>query len=35
MSIGAPDINVPKTGINQNTSTIRESVKIYGKTLPP
>lgn len=35
MSIGTPDINVPKTGINQNTSTMSESVKIYGNTLPP
>lgn len=35
MSIGTPDMNVPKTGINPNTSTMSESVKIYGNTLPP
>jgi hypothetical protein len=35
MRIGIPDMNVPKTGINQKTRTIRESVKIYGNTVPP
>jgi hypothetical protein len=35
MSMGTPEINVPKTGINPNTSTISESVKINGNTAPP
>lgn len=35
MIIGTPEINVPKTGINQNIRTIIERVNIYGKTPQP
>jgi hypothetical protein len=35
MRIGTQEINVPKTGINPNTRTMSESVKIKGNIVPP
>jgi hypothetical protein len=35
MRIGTPEMNVPNTGMNPNTSTMRESVKMNGNMVPP